>query len=140
MAKARPKTADELRELVESLLLKMPEDQQRRFWSLITEHRDNWHHKQTISKIVGISTELAKTLMQGVTDFHGMLEEEHALLQKHRKPVQNAKRDAEIMKLNADGNTAGSIVLDMKERYPNLTDKMVNAVISRQRGKKPPAD
>ena len=140
MAKARPKTADELCELVESLLSKMPEKSQRRFWLLITEHRDNWHHRRVLNFFTKATEIITKTLFGGIEDFRGEMNQLAAQLKKHRRPATNAERDAEIMKLNADGKTAGSIVLDMKDRYPNLTDKMVNAVISRQRDKKPPAD
>jgi hypothetical protein len=56
-------------------------------------------------------------------------------LQKHRRPVKNAERDAEIMRLNHIGKTAGEIVLALANRWA-LTDKRVNAVISRERKKK----
>ncbi len=58
-------------------------------------------------------------------------------LKKHRRPAKNADRDAEIMKLHGEGKTAGEIVLALRDRY-QLTDKNVNAVISRERRKPKP--
>jgi|GEM_PF-5076164 len=55
-------------------------------------------------------------------------------LARHRKPKKNAERDAEIMRLHGEGKTAGQIALALSGRW-KLTDKAVNAVISRERRK-----
>ena len=78
MAKARPKTAEELCALVESLLATMPDKQQKRFWSIITEHQHNWHHRKFIAEFARMSAEGIKVLMGGVIDMHKLVEEEHA--------------------------------------------------------------
>ena len=140
MAKARPKTAAELCALVESLLAKMPEDQQKRFWGLITEHRDNGHHRKYSALFASLAASAFKEAMKVVTEYHGIIEDQHQQIKKHRRPAKNAERDVEIVKLNADGKTAGSIVLDMKSRYPDLTDKIVNRVISTERKRPTEAD
>ncbi len=54
-------------------------------------------------------------------------------LMKHRKPRKNGERDNEIMKLHAQKKTAGQIIMVLSSKYPKLTDKMINAVIWRQR-------
>ncbi|HEX3149573.1 MAG TPA: hypothetical protein VHR66_15975 [Gemmataceae bacterium] len=56
-------------------------------------------------------------------------------LEKHRRPKKNGERDAEIMRLHGAGKTAGQIVLALAARW-ELSDKSVNAVISRERRKK----
>lgn len=57
-----------------------------------------------------------------------------AALVKHRNPRRNAARDAEIMRLNSEGKTAGQIVRLIADRWV-LSDNAVNAVISRERKK-----
>jgi hypothetical protein len=53
-------------------------------------------------------------------------------LRRHRKPKRNADRDAEIMRLHSANKTAGQIAHALAGQW-KLTDKMVNAVISRER-------
>lgn len=57
-----------------------------------------------------------------------------AMLRKHRKPKRNAERDSMIMDLHRKRKTAGDIVLALASRW-KLSDKIVNAVISRERRK-----
>ncbi len=140
MAKSRPKTAEELCTLIESLLSALPEAQRKRFWQLITEHRDNWHHRYHSQDFARRAGAVAKRLMEGVIDQNKIVEEQHQQLKKHRRPPENTKRDAEIVKLKAEGMTAGEIVLAMRARYPKLTDKTVNRVLSTTRNRPPEAD
>ncbi len=55
-------------------------------------------------------------------------------LKRHRKPKKNAERDAWVMRLHGGKKTAGQIVLALKGKY-QLTDKIVNTVISREKRK-----
>lgn len=76
-----------------------------------------------------------RTLVKKVTRSTEEVQALFEKLKRHRKPKKNVARDAEIMRLRGGGKTAGQIVLALKGRY-QLTDKSVNAVISRERRKR----
>jgi hypothetical protein len=132
MAKAPPWTAEELRAFVESHLSRMTEPQQRRFWLLITEHKDNWHHQRVLDCFSQIVARLNRITSGAVESFIEETNDLHRKLMRHRKPRKNADRDAEIVRLRNEGKTAGEIIRAMKGKFV-LTDKVVNAVISREK-------
>lgn len=130
-----PKSADELRALVESILCTLPEKEQRRFWVLMIDHPDNKparrfrdHFLKMIEALCGLAGVAADVYVEETNDLL-------ARLRKHRKPAKNAARDAEIMRLHAEGKTAGQIVIALRSRYGTLKDGTVRAVISRKRSK-----
>lgn len=90
-------------------------------------HDENCHVGQLFKSLTG--------MLATSTEWEGKWMKETFLLQdklkKHRRPRRNAERDAEIMRLHDEGKTAGDIVLDLADRWV-LTDKQVNAVISRE--------
>src|SRR5262249_36620094 len=130
--KSLPKTAEELRALVEPHLARLPPKDQRRFLMLMTDDPRNIRHqeflelvKKVVDKLCGYAANATELL---VTEMHELL----AKLKKHRRPTKNAERDAVIMGLHREGKTAGQIVLALGSRW-ELSDRMVTAVISRER-------
>ena len=111
VAKSRPKNAEELRAHVDSLLAQLPEEERLKF-------------------VRGFTKDISEIMLT----IAGKAIELRDQLKRHRKPAKNAARDAEIMRLRGEGKTAGQIVLALKGRF-TLTDKSVNAVISREKRK-----
>lgn len=135
MSKSLPETAEELRALVESHLSRMSPEAQRRFWALITEHPQNMHHKKFLATLREKVEFLGVTMDQITRLYVTETNDLTAKIKKHRRPVKNAERDAEIMRLHGEGKTAGQIVMTLAGRW-KLTDRKVTAVISRQRKKR----
>jgi hypothetical protein len=113
-------TADELVAHIDSMLIGMEWEEQKKFWSLMLSHPENRDARELC--------ENALAVIQGL----------YAKVQRHRKPKRNGKRDALITMMKSRfGFTAGQIVEELKGKYPNLTDKQVNSVVSRERKKSP---
>lgn len=128
------KSADELRALVESHLSDMSVQERKRFWQIMTEHNDNEHYRKVREFFLEKLQEIGNATATAVSEFTNETNELTTKLQRHRKPIRNAERDAEIMRLHGEGRTAGQIVNALAKQY-KLTDKSVNAVIWRQNRK-----
>jgi hypothetical protein len=162
MSGESPRTAEAVLARLEEMLAGLPSEERGDFWVLLIEHPRLPRPggilgmvKETLDKGINLLDALSNRLMDKVVDkamnhvvaarenvleisrardqLESSLNEVLAKLAKHRKPRRNAARDAEIMQLHDEEKTAGQIVLAMKDRYSKLTDKIVNAVISRER-------
>lgn len=133
-----PNTGKALVAYVESCLSAMSADQRKSFWLLITHHKDNSEQEEFLGFFTAQFEEQVKQTLQSFRWFIQHGNDLYRQLQRHRKPKKNAERDAEIMRLHGEGNTAGQIVRALKHAHPKLNDKSVNAVISRERRKPKP--
>jgi CRISPR/Cas system CMR subunit Cmr4 (Cas7 group RAMP superfamily) len=130
--KPSPKTAKELFELVESRLISMPVEQQNLFWLLITENSKNTHYKEMFR----VFSESLRHILEGKKEYTNesmkLIVKMAKLVSKHRRPVKNEDRDAEIIKLHEEGKSGGEIVNKLKGRF-QLKDNTVRRVISDNR-------
>lgn len=136
-----PRTADELRAFVEQSLRGMSPKQQRRFWVLMSDHPGNDTARRVRALLMHTMRVMGGNLA-GLAEHVAELGNENVALekslQKHRRPVRNAERDAEIVKLHAAGRNSGQIVIKLRDRWPELTAGAVRNVIRESRNQPVP--
>lgn len=137
-----PKTADKLRAFVDKAICGLSPKEKRRFWQIMQDHPDNSAFREFVSTYSEINHSLLDLLHDTATNAVALGNDAVGFqkqLQKHRKPVRNAERDAEIMRLNAEGKTGGQIAIALSGKW-KLKSSTVRRVISREIKKSSSAD
>jgi hypothetical protein len=143
MSGESPTTARAALAQLEQIVNRLPADEHQSFWLLLLENTEF----PLPGGVFGIILEIVRlSILPHIQHLQGnaagagresetlrtALNDALTKLAKHRRPRRNADRDDKIMALHDQGLSAGKIVQKMKPDY-ELTDKIVNAAISRER-------